>query len=348
MARCGCASGSCSCLITGSQGVTVSGVGSQDNPYVITGASFATSDSPTVSLSLTGTGTILDPYRIVANAHLTLDQLTDVDAPAPVAGYLLTYVTSPVPSWIAAVPQSGIPGAVLHDSTMLGDGTPSLALGVRLDPLGNIINGPSGLKVNADLTMCTSTTHPVTPFDYQRIMETDTEAFGFWMPAPTSRWRMWDTKPQSYLAKIRSDWPGTTVGQGGWERGYYMRRGAQVNAWFTIFLGGPGSNMGYGALSVDLPFRAADVADGVVNDMHGNSGFLHASGWTYWPMLPAIQHGSTKAYFWVPADPSVSYLALMRSADASNQPGTGRPYRPNNWPIVDNSNIEGTFNYFTP
>lgn len=345
MARCGCASGSCSCLITGGTGITVTGVGSQDNPYVVNGAFFATSDSPTVSLTLTGTGTTLDPYRIVANAHLTMDQLVDVSAPSPTAGYVMTYVTSPSASWIAAVPQSGIPGAVLHDSTMVGDGTPSSALGVKLDPTGGIINGVSGLKSATGYTVCTSTTRPPSPFDYQYIFETDTQAFGYWMPSP-GRWRMFDTKMQPYLAKVRSGWAGTTVGTGGYERGWYMRQGALIEVDFTIYLGGPGSNMGYGPLTVDIPFKAVGGAEGVNNHTHGGSGFCQGSGFGQWVMTPAIWPGDTKAHFWAPVNFDSSYQDYLRSTDASNAPGTGVPNRAGSYPLTDGSFLEGHLTYF--
>lgn len=352
MARCGCASSSCSCVVTGAGGVVVSGSGSAENPYVINGANFGVLDSPTVDLTLSGDGTILNPFKISAAANLTLDQLADVNATAPTAGYVLTYVTSPVAEWRAAVPQSGIPGATLHDSTLIGDGTPSSALGVKIDPAGGITSGVNGLRTTDSVTLCTSTTRPPAPVTYQHILETDTQAHGYWMPSGGTnvgdRWRMFDTRMQPYLAKIRSDWAGTTVGTGGYERGWYMRAGQLVTAVFTIYLGGPGSNMGFGPITVDLPFQAAGGSQGINNDMHGNSGYLQATGWAAFALTPAIQPGSTKAYFWVAQNPAASNLGLMQSEPNGNPgPGKGTPLRPGAWPIQDGSWIEGTFSYFT-
>lgn len=349
MARCGCASSSCSCLITGSGGVVVTGSGSAENPYVINGSNFGVTDSPTIDMTLSGDGTLGNPYRISAAAHLTLDQLDDVNASAPSPGYTLTYVTSPVAEWRATVPLSGIPGAVLHDSTMVGDGTPSSALGVKIDPSGGITNGVNGLRSSSGLTYCTSTTRPGAPTDYQQILETDTQAFGIWMPSGGTNvgphWRMFDTRMQPYLAKIRSDFVGTTVGNGGYEKGWYMRAGQLITATFTIYLGGPGSNMGNGPLTVDLPFTAAGGSQGVLNDVHGGTGYVSAAGWAVFACTPAIQPGSNRVIFWAPQDFDHSHLGVMRSADASSQPGTGVPLRLGAWPIQDGSWIEGTVVY---
>jgi hypothetical protein len=343
MARCGCASGSCSCLVTGAGGITVTGAGSQDNPFVVHGPYLSVGNSPTADLVLTGSGTQGDPYRIVCNVHMVLDQLTDVDAPSPVAGYVLTYVTSPSPAWKAAIPQSGTPGAVLHDITLKGDGTAGSVLGVLLDPAGGITSGPSGLKAPTGWTICTSGTRPGAPAAYDRIIESDTQAWGFWMPGSPGKWRMYDTKPQLWTPHLTSGYfPGVSLGSGGAAKGTYMRQGAQTAVNFSFHIG-EGGNLGYGEFRVDnppVPIGAAAAMD----SMYG-SGFLHASGWAYWQALVEA-NSSCQCIRWWTANPGNANIWLAQSSDSSNRPGTGVPNRPGTWPFQGNSDLKGSVTYF--
>jgi hypothetical protein len=71
MAKC-CGAPSCSCTVTAGPGITVDGNGAPSTPYVISSNAAATptavevTDTPTVDLSLTGTGTAADPYDVSA------------------------------------------------------------------------------------------------------------------------------------------------------------------------------------------------------------------------------------------------------------------------------------------
>lgn len=72
VARCGC-SNTCSCSVVAGAGVTVTGVGSTTDPYVISGAagSFTASDTSTVDHTLTGAGTLSDPYVLTSNVKVS-------------------------------------------------------------------------------------------------------------------------------------------------------------------------------------------------------------------------------------------------------------------------------------
>ncbi|MFF3654866.1 hypothetical protein [Streptomyces olivochromogenes] len=73
MANC-CNAQRCTCRVTAGPGVTVEGNGSLATPYVVSAAGAATAlgvtDTPTVDLTLTGTGAASDPYEVSASVIL--------------------------------------------------------------------------------------------------------------------------------------------------------------------------------------------------------------------------------------------------------------------------------------
>lgn len=74
MARCGCASSTCNCVVEAGANVAVTGSGSALDPYVIAASGgggggstlVQVTDSPTIDLSLTGDGSLATPYNIAA------------------------------------------------------------------------------------------------------------------------------------------------------------------------------------------------------------------------------------------------------------------------------------------
>lgn len=81
--RCGCGGSACGCLIEVGQGLTIFGIGTSDDPYVINtdlsqlSQVLSVQDTPTVNLTLTGSGSIVDPMV-----------LTAVATPVPFPGYI--------------------------------------------------------------------------------------------------------------------------------------------------------------------------------------------------------------------------------------------------------------------
>lgn len=71
--RCGCSS-QCTCAVVAGEGVTVEGTGSPSNPYVISangGTVVQVNDTPTVDLTLLGSGESGDPYILSAAARIS-------------------------------------------------------------------------------------------------------------------------------------------------------------------------------------------------------------------------------------------------------------------------------------
>lgn len=119
MAKCGCAGSGCSCNIVAGRGVSLRGVGSISNPFVleVEPVSFQVTDTPSVNLSLSGSGIEADPYVLSAeyvggevpvwvpsisdswNGSVDLSSLTE---PTTVRATLINDVTSvTLPTWDA-------------------------------------------------------------------------------------------------------------------------------------------------------------------------------------------------------------------------------------------------------
>lgn len=73
MAKCGCAGSTCACKVAGSGGISVTGTGTAQDPYVIglgeidIDGFVEVDDTPTVALTLVGDGTSSDPLVLTAN-----------------------------------------------------------------------------------------------------------------------------------------------------------------------------------------------------------------------------------------------------------------------------------------
>jgi hypothetical protein len=168
MSRCGCSGSTCSCIIQGGGGVSVSGAGSVSNPYLITSSiNFAVTDTSTVNLTLTGSGSVADPWNISAAATVTLDDLTDVIVNTATTGQVLAKQADG--TWKPAAASTASPGTVNVSSTLglQGDATAGNPLGIKLAPSSGLVVDATGLKVSGGgawtaytPTLTGSTTNP--------------------------------------------------------------------------------------------------------------------------------------------------------------------------------------------
>ena len=155
MASCG--DQGCNCLVRAGAGLVVTGAGTAASPYVVGLAeeglgTFGVTDTPTVNLSLLGSGTPTDPYSLSATSTMALTQLSDVNDPqgGPNVGDVPVWVTTgSAPHWEFQPPPANPPGAVNVGAGMQGDGTVGAPLRPRL--IGTSAGGTtSGLEVYVD------------------------------------------------------------------------------------------------------------------------------------------------------------------------------------------------------
>jgi hypothetical protein len=101
MARnCNCAGSTCGCLVTAGNGITVTGTGTAADPFIIVNSAanlaqaLTVTDTVTLDMVKTGSGTNLDPIIISGNVTLKMQQLSDVQNPGgvPLAGQIPVYV----------------------------------------------------------------------------------------------------------------------------------------------------------------------------------------------------------------------------------------------------------------
>ena len=66
--KCGCAGNSCSCKVIAGENAKVRGTGAQNNPIIIDALpmSLSVQDTTTVDLTLTGSGSVSNPWELTA------------------------------------------------------------------------------------------------------------------------------------------------------------------------------------------------------------------------------------------------------------------------------------------
>ena len=128
-----CCGGASSVVIVGGDNTTVTGSGTVADPYVISGnleVVLQAKDTNTVSLDLTGTGNTNDPFILSAVATVSVNDLTDVIDPVPpVLGDSLLFDGT---KWVYAPPAAVAPGTVHAGAGLTGDGTLATPLKVKV------------------------------------------------------------------------------------------------------------------------------------------------------------------------------------------------------------------------
>jgi hypothetical protein len=148
MARC-CGGASCACSIQEGTQVTITGVGSSQDPFVVSlDADLAVVDNSVFNLTLAGVGDTTSPWTLEVTYAATakLDDIPDVAAAAPTNAQVLAWNSS-TSRWEPAAPTTAASGSVTHDTSMTGDGSGGSPLQIN-EASGRFLVTSSGLGVS--------------------------------------------------------------------------------------------------------------------------------------------------------------------------------------------------------
>lgn len=123
MARCGCQSSSCSCVIQAGENINVDGNGTPASPYEISAVDqgvMQVEDTATLDLSLDGEGTPTDPYEVSGDVKVSA-----------VDGNILEIQPDGIAVTCEAVAACAAPAAITVGPGLEGTGSPVSPLGVK-------------------------------------------------------------------------------------------------------------------------------------------------------------------------------------------------------------------------
>lgn len=149
-----CGGSGCSCKVVsavasdGNLNVRVTGAGSATVPITIVGAGIDVADTTSIDLTISYDAGI-NQYTLQAGfaATSSIDNLGNVNAPAPTSGQVLSW-NSGSSKWVAAAPTVAPTGAVNHDSSLSGDGSGGVPLVVRHSSVGGTTTRVDGIGLN--------------------------------------------------------------------------------------------------------------------------------------------------------------------------------------------------------
>lgn len=105
----------------------------------------AVQDTSTVNLSLSGDGSDAAPWRLQADATVTLDALTDVSTSVATVGYVVARQADG--TFAMVPPNTAGPGALSVGDGLTGDASSGNKLRVLLAPASGLVVGPTGLAM---------------------------------------------------------------------------------------------------------------------------------------------------------------------------------------------------------
>jgi hypothetical protein len=161
MARCSCAGSTCSCKLTGSGGITVTGTGTAQDPYAIAiddldiGELLEVDDTTNVDLSLLGSGTALDPFVLSAEVQVgdtvvstpTTGGTTEIDAAE--SAHVFEHETT-IATHTVQLPESS--ESLKNEVTLFADSAIT-ALTVSAAGSATVVGAPTTLAAGASFTM---------------------------------------------------------------------------------------------------------------------------------------------------------------------------------------------------
>jgi len=265
MARCSCGNAACSCVIKGAPegGVTVTGSGSPERPYLLSLTSggepldsLEMVDSSTVTWARSGAGTPADHRRYIATADVGMRELTDVSkTDVPIPGDVVQWNGT---EWVfgapgaTAVPVSGIFGtaplnlyganpligpSIYTDSNGQIRSAPRTIISGTFAPTDPITSYPLGVSV---MTLLTGANASAWPFGFSATVTTHHRYEGG--PTDNAGWQVWSrNSPTSVQMMMRTSsggvWsPWTFVGgQPPYYAAYKSTAQAMpvANTWYT-------------------------------------------------------------------------------------------------------------------
>lgn len=150
MPKC-CGGATCACKIDPGLGITISGSGTTQDPFVISSErELEVIDNTVFNLTVTGQGTVAFPWEISIEYAATakLDDIPDVQAPSPTNGQVLGWDNSLL-RWTPRAPTTAASGSVLHDTTLAGDGSVGAPLSVVTPGAGYLTSaGGAGVRLS--------------------------------------------------------------------------------------------------------------------------------------------------------------------------------------------------------
>lgn len=147
MGKCGCAGTTCGCKIVGDGGIIVTGAGTATNPYRVSGSGgLSAVDTPSINMTILGSGSQSDPWLISADFAGQLDDLLDVDTSGGVPGDVLALQADG--SYALVAPATTAPGLIATGTSLEGDGSGGSPLNLRLASNSGLEITGSGVRVD--------------------------------------------------------------------------------------------------------------------------------------------------------------------------------------------------------